>query len=274
MMQRHNGNRTNFKETVHRALNGESKSWIGRVAANSVTILIILSVIGLVIETVDSIYVASARAFFYFELISVSIFSVEYLLRVWSCTADPNYAHPLRGRLKFVVSPLLLIDLLAVLPFYAALIIPLGMDLRALRALRLIARSTRLGHHSDGIRTLLRVLQTKSNELLTVVVVLIVLLILASSLMYYVENNAQPDDFSSIPATAWWGIVTLTTVGYGDMAPVTALGRVIAGVMAILGIGLFALPAGILGSGFMQEVERKKTDADRICPNCGERTSA
>ena len=263
--------RTKLKKTVYRVLNGNSRNWLGRVVTHSVTALILLSVIGLIFETVNSIHSTFARAFFYFELISVSIFSLEYLLRVWSCTADPNYVHPVKGRLKFIVSPLILVDLLAVLPFYFGPFIPLGMDLRALRTARLIGRSTRLGHHSDGMRTLLRVLRAKSNELLTIVVALIILLTLSSALMYYVENNAQPDKFSSIPATAWWGIVTLTTVGYGDMAPVTALGRVIAGVMAILGIGLFALPAGILGSGFMQEVERKKTDPDIRCPKCGER---
>ena len=94
----------------------------------------------------------------------------------------------------------------------------------------------------------------KRNDLLTVVGVLSLLLLLASSLMYYAENDAQPDDFSSIPEAMWWGIITLTTVGYGDASPITAAGRALAGLMAVLGIGLFALPAGILGSGFIEEI--------------------
>ena len=256
--------RSNPKETVFRTLNGDSEHWLGKIVAHSITLLIFLSAVGLILQTVDWIDNAFSDTFSYFELISVSVFSVEYLLRLWSCTSDPNYVHPVKGRLKFMVSPLLLVDMLAVLPFFLGLFIPLGMDLRALRATRLIARSTRLGHHSNGIRTLMRVLRAKSNELLTIVVALMILLTLSSALMFYVENGAQPDKFSSIPATAWWGIVTLTTVGYGDIAPVTALGRMIAGLMAILGIGLFALPAGILGSGFIQEVERTKTDLGNL----------
>ena len=260
-----------MKKNVHRVLNGDSKEWIGRAVTTALTALIALTVVGFVLESVDAVYNVAAQAFHLFEIASVAIFSLEYVLRVWACTSDPDYSHPLTGRLRFMVSPLLLVDLLAILPFYVGLFGTLGVDLRILRALRLVARSTRLGHHSDGIRTLRRVLQARSNELLTVVVVLLVLLILASALMYYAENDAQPESFSSIPATAWWGIVTLTTVGYGDMSPITALGRVIAGAMAILGIGLFALPAGILGSGFMQEIEEKKAEKERNCPHCGGR---
>lgn len=260
-----------MKKNVHRILNGDSRGWIGRAVTAALTALIALTVVGFVLETVDAVQDIAGRAFHLFEVVSVVIFSLEYLLRVWACTADPKFSHPLTGRLRFMASPLLLVDLLAILPFYVGLFGTLGVDLRVLRALRLVARSSRLGHHSAGIRTLGRVLQAKSNELLTVLAVLIVLLILASALMYYAENSAQPESFSSIPTTAWWGIVTLTTVGYGDMAPITAVGRVIAGVMAILGIGLFALPAGILGSGFMQEVERMKTDQQHICPHCGGR---
>ena len=268
--RRHRKSGDDMKNSVHHVLSGDSSGWIGRAVTTALTALIALTVVGFVLETVESVQEVAGRAFHIFEVVSVSIFSVEYVVRVWACTSDPNYSHPLRGRLRFMVSPLLLVDLLAILPFYVGLFGTLGMDLRILRALRLVARSSRLGHHSEGIRTLGRVLQAKSNELLTVVAVLIVLLILASALMYYAENNAQAESFSSIPTTAWWGIVTLTTVGYGDMAPITGLGRVIAGVMAILGIGLFALPAGILGSGFMQEVESKRPIKYIVVPTAGE----
>ena len=181
----------------------------------------------------DAVYDVAAQAFQLFEVASVLVFTLEYVLRVWACTSDPEYNHPLKGRLQFMLYQLLLVDLLAILPFYVGLFGVLGMDLRVLRALRLVARSTRLGRHSDGIRILGRVLQAKSNELLTVVVVLMVLLMLASTMMFYAENNAQPESFSSIPTTAWWGIVTLTTVGYGDMAPITSLGRVIVVVQPV-----------------------------------------
>jgi voltage-gated potassium channel len=101
--------------------------------------------------------------------------------------------------------------------------------------------------------------------------VLLLLLVLSSSLMYFAEHEAQPELFSSIPATMWWGIETLTTIGYGDIIPVTPLGRVLAGVIAVLGIGMFALPAGILGSAFVEEVQRRRSgSAGRSCPHCGQ----
>ena len=211
----------------------------------------------MVLETVDSIAESYPSAFLYFEWVVVSVFALEYILRLWSCTADPNYSHPLRGRLRFMISPLHLVDLVAVLPAFVGLFIPLGVDSVALRVVRLLARSTRLGVYAEGIRTLLRVFKAKSNELISVIASLMVILLFGSILMYYAEHPAQPETFSSIPVTAWWGIVTLTTVGYGDMAPVTAMGRLLAGLMAILGIGMFALPAAILASGFVQEMKSK-----------------
>ena len=126
-----------------------------------------------------------------------------------------------------------------------------GLDLRFLRATRLFARVARLSRYSSGMRTLARVIHNKRGELLTVIMVLSLLLLLASSLMFFAENKAQPDKFANIPKAMWWSIITLTTVGYGDVFPVTVAGRLLAGMMAIVGIGLFALPAGILGSGFV-----------------------
>ena len=155
-----------------------------------------------------------------------------------------------------------------ILPLF---IVPLfhvyNVDLRFLRAFRLVALASRLTRYSVGLWNLWAAVGARKNELLTVVGVLAVLLVLASSMMFYAEKDAQPDKFSSIPATMWWSIITLTTVGYGDVAPVTHLGRLIAGGIAILGIGLFALPAGILGSSFLQQIERRRAPA--VCPHCG-----
>ena len=197
---------------------------------------------------------------------SVTIFTIEYLLRIWSCTADPRYSHPIYGRARFVVTPMALLDLMAILPFYGQILGLGSLDLRILRAVRLSARVARLARLSPGFDTLMRVARAKRTELSIVIAMLLVLLLLASSLMYFAEHEAQPDLFSSIPQTMWWSIITLTTVGYGDVYPVTYAGRVLAGVMAVLGIGLFALPAGILGSGFVDELDR-----NRVCPHCGER---
>lgn len=220
-----------------------------------------------ILETVDPIYNAAPRFFDTLEPVSMIIFTIEYLLRIWSCTADSRYRHPVLGRLRFGITPLLLIDLVALLPFYLPF---LGLgDLRILRALRLLAWAARLGRYFEGIRTLGTVLRSKAVELFTVVLVLTVMLVLASSLMYYAEHNAQPDDFASIPEAMWWSIITLTTVGYGDVSPVTPVGKFMAGIIAVMGIGMFALPAGILGSGFLTEIQRQNRTS-HVCPHCGE----
>lgn len=232
--------------------------------------LIFLNVVALILGTVEEIYQVSPRAFYLFEFTSVAIFTVEYLLRVWSCTEDPKYAGPVWGRLRFALSPLALIDLLAILPVYFVFFVNLhGLDLRFLRVVRLLARIVRLSRYFSSLRTLGRVVHTKRGELIAVISVLLLLLVMTSSLMYFAEHEAQPEEFASIPKAMWWSIITLTTVGYGDVFPVTAAGRLLAGVIAIVGIGLFALPAGILGSGFMEELD-KAEQAPALCPHCGE----
>ena len=230
--------------------------------------LITLNAVALIVGTVEEVHELFPQAFVVIEVVSVVIFTVEYLLRVWSCTVNPKYSHPVSGRLRFMISPVVLIDLLAILPFYVGLFPNLlELDLRLLRAVRLLARLARLGRYFSGLRTLSRVVHAKRSELLTVLLVLSILLFIASSLMFFAENGAQPDKFSNIPQAMWWSVITLTTVGYGDVFPVTVMGRLLAGVIAIVGIGLFALPAGILGSGFVEEIRR---DGDTItkCPHC------
>ena len=261
---------SNLQRVVHSALGPDPDSRVGKAVSVSLTALIVLNITALVLETVDEIHNLSPRAFSVFEAVSVGVFTVEYLLRIWSCVADPRYSHSISGRLRFIASPLALVDLIAILPFYAALLNLSEVDLRVLRAARLMGRAARLGQYSSGLRTLGRVVQAKRTELVTVIMVLSLLLLLSSSLMFYAENDAQPDVFSSIPETMWWGIITLTTVGYGDAYPITVLGRTLAGLMAVLGIGLFALPAGILGSGFIEEVQHRVGRGKR-CPHCGER---
>jgi voltage-gated potassium channel len=237
--------------------------------------LITVNIFTLILGTVESIYSRSPLFFNLFELVTVLIFLAEYLLRLWSCTSDPRFSAPIRGRLRFSLSPLAVVDLIAILPTLVTVLASLifgiqGMDMSYLRAIRLVARVAKMGRYSTGVRTLARVITQKREDLLTVVFVLMVLLLLASSFMYYAERNAQPDKFANIPSAMWWSIITLTTVGYGDVFPVTILGRSIAGVIAILGIGMFALPAGILGSGFLEEINHRRRSTVRICPNCGE----
>ena len=237
------------------------------------TLLIILNVLALILSTMDDIFRTAPRAFRLFEIASVIVFTMEYAARVWSCTADPRYSGPLWGRLRFIASPLVVIDAAAILPFYILMFAVTGaLDLRALRILRLVARVARLTRYSTGIRSLAAAVGGRSQELLTTVGLMLVLLLLASSLMYFAENDAQPDKFPSIPDAMWWSIITLTTVGYGDVVPVTNIGRVIVGVVAVMGIALFAVPAGILTSSFLEQMEQRRSNESRTCPHCGKET--
>jgi voltage-gated potassium channel len=233
--------------------------------------LILLNVAAVVLETVDWVYAAYFPLFQAFEIFSVAVFTIEYLLRIWSCTEDPRYENPLWGRLRFLIMPLALVDLLAILPFY----LPFAFDLRFLRAMRLfrLFRILKLARYSDSMQTFADVLRLKKEELLLMFFAIMILLVISSSLMYEAEHDAQPEAFASIPAAMWWGIVTLTTVGYGDIYPVTDWGRFIGSVVVILGIGLFALPTGVLASGFAEVLAKSKEEQKMRkirCPHCGQ----
>jgi len=236
--------------------------------------LIALNVVMLILETVTSIYEAAPRLFLWFEVGSVMIFTVEYSLRLWSCVEQARYRSPLTGRLRYAVTPMLLIDLAAILPFYLPWI---GVDLRFVRSVRMfrLFRVAKAARYSTAIQTIGRVIRAKRAELTVTMFILILVLILASSMMYFAEHEAQPQEFSSIPAAMWWAIATLTTVGYGDVYPVTLWGKFIACIIAITGIGMFALPTGILGAAFVEEIQSKKGKSPSgRCPHCGEALSA
>lgn len=235
--------------------------------------LIFLNLVAVALETVDTLFEQYRLWFRGFEIFSVAVFTVEYLLRVWSCTAKKAYQHPIWGRLKFMITPLAIIDLLAIIPFYLPLLSPQMRMGRALRLFRLF-RVFKLNRYTDSLNLLLRVLRLRKEELILSLFVLAILLSIASSLIYFVEHSAQPEAFSSIPQAMWWGTITLTTVGYGDVYPVTLLGRILGGALAVLGVGLFALPAGILASGFSEELQARKEKKQKIqgnvCPHCGQ----
>ncbi|MGV8175833.1 MAG: ion transporter [Methanothrix sp.] len=233
--------------------------------------LIVLNVAAVVLETVESIYTPYASLFYAFEIFSVAVFSIEYILRVWSCTANPRFNDPVLGRLRFMITPMALVDLFVVLPFYLPFMIG---DLRFMRAIRLfrLFRVLKLARYSESLQTFVDVLRLKKEELILMFFAIMILLVISSSLMYEAEHEAQPDAFASIPAAMWWGIVTLATVGYGDVYPETAWGRLIGSVVVILGIGLFALPTGVLASGFAEVLARRKEAQRREkmrCPHCG-----
>ncbi|WP_195156084.1 ion transporter [Halococcus agarilyticus] len=227
--------------------------------------LIVCNVVAVVLGTVDPLFDRYRSVFYTFELLSVGVFTAEYVLRVWSATAVEEYDHPVFGRLRFMTRPAVVIDLIAVAPFYLGTVV-FASDLRVLRALRLVRflRLFKLARYSRSVDRFRRVMRRKTGDLVVAIVGTSLLLTLASSLMYFVEHDAQPAAFSSIPAALWWGVVTLTTVGYGDVYPVTPLGKLLGATVAVLGTGLVALPASILASGFIAA----DADPDQ-CPHCG-----
>lgn len=228
--------------------------------------LICLNVVAFVIASVPSIQEKFGALLWRFEVFSVAVFTVEYGVRIWSCTTSPDYRGPITGRLQFASRPLLVIDFLAIVPFYLPF---LGLDLRALRVLRVfrIFRVLKLARYSAALRLLGETISERREELLIALGVQIVLLLFVGTALFYVEHPAQPEEFSSIPAAMWYGIATLSTVGYGDMYPITSLGRFLGSISAVLGVGMFALPAGILGAAFSDAIQRRK--GEPVCSECG-----
>ena len=202
------------------------------------------------------------------EHFSIAAFTFEYVVRLWICTLREKYKSPVKGRIKYILSPFALIDLLAVLPFF----IPYfnHLDLRFVRTLRLFRflRVFKLGRYFHALNTLGRVIVSKKHELIVSLMIVLLLLFFSSVIMFYFENEAQPEAFSSIPKSLWWGVATLTTVGYGDIYPITAMGRFLGAIISILGIGVFALPTGILASGFAEQLHREKKNI--VCPHCNQ----
>nr|WP_321351612.1 ion transporter [uncultured Methanoregula sp.] len=236
--------------------------------------LIVLNVAVVILETVPWLY---AQYFWFFttiDVISFAAFTVEYVLRIWVCTTDPAFRNPFAGRIRYALTPLALVDLLAIAPFYLPLIFP--VDLRFLRIIRLfrIIRVLKLGRYSDAVRTFGRVINRKKEQLIITLSILVFAIIIASTLMYYAEHDAQPELFASIPNAMWWALVTLATAGSGTMYPVTALGKVIGGIVLVVGIAILALPTAVLAAGFFEETEReileeRRRQEDAVCPACG-----
>lgn len=244
----------------------------GDKASRFVTIfiisLIILNVAGAILASVQALFDQYFIVFKYLEITSITIFSIEYALRVWSCTADKRYSGAARGRIRFALTPMALVDLFAVFPFYLLLFGQL--DLRATRTLRMLRflRLLKGARYSKTVDRFGRAIKARKEELGISLVIVSMLLVLASSAMYYLEQPVQPDKFSSIPQAMWWGICTITTIGYGDIYPITPAGKVLGGIVALLGIAMFALPAGILSSAFIAETKRK-SGIKAVCPHCG-----
>jgi voltage-gated potassium channel len=261
---------------------------IGKVFNYFIVLLIVFNILSVIFETVDSIYSPYSGLFWDFEIFSVAIFSIEYAARLWVCNTGDRYPGAVKGRIRYMLSPLAIVDLLAIVPFYLPVLIPL--DMRFMRVLRLfrLFRVFKLARYSESLNMLGRIIRDRKEDLFITVFIITIVLVISSTMMYYAEHEAQPEKFDSIPNAMYWGIITLATVGYGDIYPVTTLGKFFSTIIALTGIAMFALPAGIIGSSFIEERQKSRekeieidiektleTDIENaleksdICPHCG-----
>lgn len=242
---------------------------IDRIVAIAILGLIFINSAAVILETVEEYNERFGAIFNSIEMASVAVFTVEYLLRLWIAPLNPKYSKPVIGRVRYAFSLLALVDLLAILPAFLPMLFP--TDLRLLRFLRTfrLFRLLKMSRYVESLNTLDNVIRAKKEELTVIAAMITMLLLFSSSLIYLVESEAQPDKFPSIPAAMWWGVATLTTVGYGDIYPITPLGKILSAFIAFLGIGIFALPTGILATRFAEEINNRKKPKDCLCPHCG-----
>lgn len=234
--------------------------------------LIVLSIVSIVLESFENIAIKYSVVLRVFEAITVIVFTIEYILRIW--TADllyPNEKHP---RLKYIFSFMAIIDLCAILPFFVPFI---SVDLRFLRMIRLLRlfrllRVFKLGRYFDALTIVVDVIKGSASQLVVSVVLCFFIMLFAAIIMYTAENPVQPEQFPNIIASLWWAICTLTTVGYGDVYPITVLGRFFASIISIVGIGIIAIPTGIIAAGFTSAINKKvptEEEKKNYCPYCG-----
>lgn len=228
----------------------------GLLLQKAIIALIIFSVAAAVLESVPSIAMRFPLLFRAAEMVAIVCFTFEYAVRIWSCVEDPPYrgVPAWQARLRYVVTPGAIVDFLAIAPFYLSVF---GIvDVRALLTMRLL-RFLKLTRYSPGMRSLVEAIRSERTALLTCLMFLVGVALIGAALMHWAEAAAQPDKFGTIPDALYWAIITLATVGYGDVVPVTPAGKVIASMTALLGLFMLALPIGILASSFAQVIQRR-----------------
>ena len=257
MIARRRARIARLRRRVHFILDSGVNDHAARVAHGFLIALVIASVAAVVLETVPELQERYQIVFDAIEFVALVGFSIEYALRIWSAPDSAPYfgLTPWRARLAYARTPYAIVDLLTVLPFYLGLFLP--GDFRVLLLLRL-ARFFKLARYSPGMRSLAAALKAERKALGASAVIIFGVVLVMASAMHIAEHAAQPDKFGSIPESMWWAVVTITTVGYGDVVPVTIIGRMIAGVTAFMGFLLLALPVGIVATAFAEEIHRRE----------------
>lgn len=253
-MQKENSLRRRFFNIIEI---GGSGHLAGHFFDAFMVILILLNICAVAIETIHSISIEYAREFLIFELFSLCVFIIEYFLRIWTSVeyrAKPDDRGKNNFRIRFLLSPLMVIDFIAIAP--TIIFSFAGFDLRFLRIFRFL-RLFKLMRYSPALTSLGKVFYAERRALIATLIIILGLVLFASSIMYYLERHAQPEAFGSIPAAMWWAFATLTTIGYGDVVPISVMGKVFGVIIMILGVGVYALPIGIIASGFANEIHRR-----------------
>ncbi len=256
-----------FRERVYHLLHADANESRSQKAVRvTIASLILLSLFVIVLASVPEIRANHERAINAIEATIIVLFAAEYALRLWCITADKNYSHPIWGRARYIVSFMALVDLIAVLPIIAPKALPFGLTFVRSARLIVLLRVVKIGKYSHSIGTLSRVIRAKRHELTASLFVIVLLVLCASILVYYVENPVQPNAFRDVPASFWWAVATVTTVGlYSPAFPKTTIGRMCALLVSLLGVTAIALPSGIIATGLMEEYQRK----EQLCSKCG-----
>jgi len=246
-----------MRHAIFHFLDGDgARGFVGRLIAGALIVLVLISVVVSLAQTDAALVAGHGAAFTAIETLTAVVFTLEYALRIWIAPQSKKLLQrsAMQARRDYLTSPRGIIDLVAIAPFWLGLVVPMGQDmLLQLQVLRIL----KLMRYSSAIETLGSVLRNEIRPLIAAGVIMLTLLVLFSTLMYLAERHAQPDKFGSSIDALWWGIVTLATVGYGDVVPITGIGKVLGGVTVILGLGMFALPAAILASGFAEEIRKR-----------------
>jgi voltage-gated potassium channel len=242
-------------QLLEKAGTGDRASWWVDILLSAI---IIINLTAVCLETVETIYLAYKPVFWWIETLSVSLFSLEYILRIKAASAVTEFEKisSLRARMRYILSPTGVIDLIAILPSLLPLIFG-GVDLRWLRVLRL-ARLFKLSHYTSALEDLGAAIIHERRSFLATLYLLVLAVMVSSTAIYLFEQDLQPEYFGSIPQSMWWSFITLTTVGYGDVVPMTIAGRVIAGMTALMGVCVVALLTGIVASGFSNQMTKKR----------------
>jgi voltage-gated potassium channel len=235
---------------------GATGDRISQLVHVSLVVLILISVLTVILESVPALDARFGRLFITLEIIAAVIFTAEYVLRLWSCVEHPPLQglSPWQARWAYARTASMIVDLVAVVPFFLAFLLP--DDLRVMLIFRLI-RFFKLARYSPGMRSLQEAIIEERRALLACLVILCGLMIVAAAAMHMAEATAQPDKFGSIPAAMWWAIITLTTVGYGDVVPITLAGKIVASITALGGLVMLALPVGIIATSFAEVIRRR-----------------